>query len=299
MCTITSAGILCYSYVPGTNNLYFLLAQDDNDNKYKCSNWSDLGGRVETGESIYDTAARECIEESMALIDMSLDIDDTAKEDRETNSVDEYSESDEYSERDEEYSESDEYSEYSGHSSSSSDDEKYNFKSYFVTAECIFTDFDRLRKDLRDREFTYCITDTNKFSTKSIERICFLKRIRWQPRLSEKFSYFREHLLQLKNICDIYHQQPHAQQFYEQMLLTYAKLPTDVKQHPCIEIITHPILDIYVDPSYLEKRALQWWSFPTLKQVQRKKGIFKQHKFRKGFMQTLSWALNKMGKHCK
>ena len=70
-----SAGILCYSYAETTQDIYFLLGRQRQTADWPrgSNRWSEFGGCVEEGESEVHCAAREFVEESMALIPISGD----------------------------------------------------------------------------------------------------------------------------------------------------------------------------------------------------------------------------------
>ena len=67
-----SAGILIYTVDPATNELLFVVAQEEHHVGWSNSGtWSAFeGGRKSCDVDVYDTAAREFIEESLSSIDM-------------------------------------------------------------------------------------------------------------------------------------------------------------------------------------------------------------------------------------
>jgi hypothetical protein len=67
------AGILPLASYKG--KLYFLFSRETKDKSYKDSGlWSDFGGSSEKGEGFFDTAVRECWEESMGIMGTKKDI---------------------------------------------------------------------------------------------------------------------------------------------------------------------------------------------------------------------------------
>lgn len=74
-----SAGVLCYSYAEPTQDIYFLLGRQRQTADWPrgSNRWSDFGGCVEDSEGESESevhcAAREFVEESMALVPISAD----------------------------------------------------------------------------------------------------------------------------------------------------------------------------------------------------------------------------------
>lgn len=70
---IVSAGVLPYAYSPQSNQIYFLMGQESYNSLWPrhSSRWSDFGGRVDTDETETQTAAREFIEESLNVVQLS------------------------------------------------------------------------------------------------------------------------------------------------------------------------------------------------------------------------------------
>jgi hypothetical protein len=67
-CYIT-AGIICVTAHPITNEIYYLLGQEPSKN----NTWCDFGGRVELLESPITTASREFDEESLGVVKLFPD----------------------------------------------------------------------------------------------------------------------------------------------------------------------------------------------------------------------------------
>lgn len=67
---VLSAGILCYAYADTTHDIYFLLGRDrpSPDWPRGSTRWSDFGGGLLPGETETEGAAREFVEESMAIV---------------------------------------------------------------------------------------------------------------------------------------------------------------------------------------------------------------------------------------
>src|SRR5438105_4338369 len=66
-----SAGVLCYSIPPNSDEIFFLLGRECHI--IECKNlvrkcWCDFGGKMEQGEKEEDTASREFFEESMGIV---------------------------------------------------------------------------------------------------------------------------------------------------------------------------------------------------------------------------------------
>ena len=68
-----SAGIFPYSYVPNSDQIYFLVGQEAYNSqwpRHSCR-WSDFGGKIEPDETETHAAAREFLEESLGVIQLS------------------------------------------------------------------------------------------------------------------------------------------------------------------------------------------------------------------------------------
>lgn len=65
-----TAGIVCYSVEPKTQNIYVLLGQETCFYNLSLDRgvWCDFGGKIDPGEDILDAAAREFSEESLCTI---------------------------------------------------------------------------------------------------------------------------------------------------------------------------------------------------------------------------------------
>lgn len=84
----------------------------------------------------------------------------------------------------------------------------------------------------------------------------------------------------------------------KQMLQTYNEIPDCIRRHPAITLHTvcyqetEYLYDITVSEAYLEKSEVQWWSLPRLYDALRDGGVLRKSKFRYTFLPFLSVVLD-------
>lgn len=85
---ISGAGVLCYTHLPTTGALAILLGKEKETPGWKqgSNKWSSFSGKVEPHEKAFEGAAREFVEESLAMVpletppgDVPVKIEDVAK----------------------------------------------------------------------------------------------------------------------------------------------------------------------------------------------------------------------------
>jgi hypothetical protein len=258
---VVSAGVLCYAYTETTHDIFFLLGKEKSDPNWSQSNkWCDFGGSLQPQETEEQGAAREFVEESMGVVSLAME-------------------------------------------------------DYGVimdsTPPSFFTQIDKVTRVLEEKKYTFRLSVGVKKpnavpqspSTPTLQpdlplepppttnkqnrtRVCYVKRIPWQPDLPEKFDQLRQVLVYLHDLA--LENQSLARDYY----LTLA---SGLQQHPSILVTRDPdkkITRITVQEEYLEKQQLGWWSLPRLKTIMRNKWVYRDKNcFRTGFRTTLATVL--------
>lgn len=162
-----------------------------------------------------------------------------------------------------------------------------------------------IENSLNDEQYTSCIVDNRSNNHK---RHTYLVRIPWQPRLPSSYEYIYEFLSGLHNVSTKYHnlrRDPNVDirdilDAFEKMISFYKSGTITAQIHPAIKVnyIYRPsrlISNITVNPVFIEKSELKWWSIPQLNEAVRKRGFFGEgHTFRRCFVNTLSYAVNQL-----
>jgi hypothetical protein len=239
---VLSAGVLPYAYAPYSNNVYFLLGQEAFDPRWRTSErWCDFGGCFKKDETESHCAAREFVEESMAVVQTS------ENENKETRRL---------------------------------------------------MDIGAVENMISAKQYTYRIAlsvEHNKIgmpNEQKAQRVCYLKRVPWQPDAPEHFKTIYGHLKKLKELdTDLTH---------DQMVEYWEKLPEWIKYHPAISVsyrtgtgVNLQVDVLSINPEWMEKQQIGWWSLPRLRQVLRNGGRFKRHLFRYGFLPTMAVVIEK------
>lgn len=121
-------------------------------------------------------------------------------------------------------------------------------------------------------------------------RVCYVKRIPWQPELPEQFQCLRQ---QLEGI-DVLSRDNMAA-----ATTKFATLPREVQIHPAFEL-RHDhhgtLVAVTVKAEYLEKQQVGWWSLHRLRSIIRNGGSYKnKYCFRIGFLSTLAVIVEHFG----
>jgi len=232
---VLSAGILCYAYTETTHDIFFLLGRERPalDWPRGSNRWSDFGGCLIPGETEVHGAAREFVEETMAVVPFAAEEMNVSR----------------------------------------------------------FVDVSQVERVLDDKKFTFrvavdvsdrAIVTENEHSKKL--RVCYVKRIPWQPDLPERFDQVRDVLDRLATL---------ASENMERAIEFYDSLTSDMKHHPAIVLARREegdsIQSISVKAEYREKNQIGWWSLHRLKAVIKNGGAYKnKYCFRIGFLSTLA-----------
>ena len=112
---------------------------------------------------------------------------------------------------------------------------------------------------------------SNMYRRLAVQRVYFLKELPWLPQLPQKFSELRDDLLAIKRGTK------------------EAKPP---RTHPALTYNDCGMLT--VDPHYLEKHSMQWWSLDRLREVVANNGRFKNQRFRGSFMRALRIVVQRL-----
>lgn len=157
-------------------------------------------------------------------------------------------------------------------------------------------DVAHMHQQLQDKSYLYrveCITEAVKNTHTHVRKskICYLKRIPWQPHLPEVFRLVNSTLRRLSILST-----PNSQLDFNEPLQTFwLSMPTWLQTHPAVNVTREndKILTVSVNPEWLEKQQIGWWSLPRLRAVIKNGGRFKKQMFRYGFLSTLSMILDK------
>lgn len=138
------------------------------------------------------------------------------------------------------------------------DQKKKDYSTYYET----------LLRKLEEKDYyrKICIeSSTNQY------RVYYVIYIPWQPVASNRFQKARSQLMQLQKRGTV-----------------------------CRGKFTHQpgiLGNGAVDPHYLEKCRIQWWSIERISDVIRSRGRFKENKFRRGFLPALEICVNELKKN--
>jgi len=84
---------------------------------------------------------------------------------------------------------------------------------------------------------------------------------------------------------------------FNKMNSWWSQLPDFEKTHPALQCVTSrdgALWDLSVDPHFMEKDRVAWWSVPLLRRVVKNNGILKGEKFRHIFLPTLKVIIDQM-----
>jgi hypothetical protein len=119
-------------------------------------------------------------------------------------------------------------------------------------------------------------------------RVCYVKRIDWQPEIVDQFQETYLNLCELKRLKD-----PGLK------LKLWNSLPSHVRFHPALTFhydAENNVKNVFVKTEWTENQQIGWWSLPRLKYVIRNGGQYKKHIFRQGFLPTLEIILDEFDK---
>ena len=143
---------------------------------------------------------------------------------------------------------------------------------------------DDVRFALEQRNFTFRVSGTAAKDPEEHQRVCYVKRIPWQPDLPEKFDHVRQHLDQVLKIA--------SQDGMEVAIAYWSTLPQSIQEHPAFSITRSEndvISSVTVKPEYTEKQQIGWWSMFRLRTILRNEGAYRnKFCFRIGFLSTLA-----------
>lgn len=95
----------------------------------------------------------------------------------------------------------------------------------------------------------------------------FLKQIPWNPEICHTFNMLRNQISKLQDT-------------------KLSSCPYTLKDHPAL-VKNYEKETLSVNPCFLEKQSINWWSLDRLKEVIKHRGKFKNQRFRKSFMPVL------------
>lgn len=263
----TNAGILCYSVCPDTNEIYFLLCRDrcQPDWPRSASRWSEFGGRRQGTEAAEETAAREFIEESMGLVAINPPMPEHTETDHDSVmyiNVHEVMQTLEQG--------------------------LYTFAVHIIDYNSPFT-------FAHAHAHAHTNTPTKPVHQPSY-RVCFVKRIPWQPEVPERFFAIRRDIDEFLDFTSHHPEMPR-----EFTVESYCHLRPAVRSCPCFHIDVHPdtkqIEHVHVNMDYREKQQLKWWHISQLQTIVNE---FLNHPerpqcpLRRSFVKTLALVLLQM-----
>ncbi len=121
-------------------------------------------------------------------------------------------------------------------------------------------------------------------------RVCYVKRIPWQPDLPEQFQCLRQHLETIDTL---------SRQDMAAATTRFATLPREVQSHPAFDVCRNAhgqVVAVTVKSEYLEKQQIGWWSLHRLRSIIRNGGSYKnKYCFRIGFLSTLAVIVEHFG----
>jgi hypothetical protein len=167
---VLSAGILCYAYADSTHDIFFLLGRDrpSPDWPRGSTRWSDFGGGLLPGETETEGAAREFVEESMAIVALPQDTAHVLPTSPFVNLT---------------------------HVQGLLEQKKYTFRvaATVIDRNAVTEEKDKKAEDEQEMRKV---------------RVCYVNRIPWQPDLPEKFDKIKEVLDKLgdtENMQEVLH----------------------------------------------------------------------------------------------
>lgn len=244
--TLLSAGVLCYSYAESTGDLYFLLGRE----RASGGPWSRAGCSrwSDFGGAVHDGESDvQCASREFVEETMGLV--------------------------------------HLTHNNADADE-----------STCYYTQAQDTEAILRQDNFTLRISlDTNTDRVVSAcpvnedepqrLRVCYLKRIPWQPDLPDKFDHLKHFLDALAGVEE---DTPRAVAYYHSM-------PHHIQTHPAVVVTrdaNNTVCGVSVRREYLEKQQIGWWSLARLETILDNGGIYKnKYCFRIGFLSTLAVVL--------
>jgi hypothetical protein len=301
---ILSCGILCWSKPPGTNDVYFLLGKERKNRKWKqgSNRFSDFGGGAKAGENAFDCATREFVEESLACVQVLPDrytpLNELAATTKGLLRAGTYTAA----------------------------------IQLFVypkvpapiapanptTEKTPETNVDKVVNlgENRDWRTAGPIRTPSQFPSPTLvqigqpcfapmnpapkTRVCFLKFIPWQPGCPRYFLKVHRYLQRLYTFAGKAGDEALTQPDHLQKVIQmYEELPYSIRKHPAINIKRNPatneIASLTVNPDYLEKQLVSWWSLPMIDKVIENNGQYNKFIFRKNFLPFLRIAAQILG----
>lgn len=331
---ICNAGILPYMIAPNpANDIYVLLGKEENivGWKYGSNKWSSFAGCADEHDvDVENTAAREFVEESMAMISIIPSDDVEIALPRESNAENMWI------------------------------PESLQIN---VSPKC-YVKTEDIYEDLKKGNYTHKITMKKIIMDKTYSSVSFLKRIPWQPELPIHFEMTRTRFILIKitsenyrnvvsnlkgnmplpgnnmesdiiinihmtddenevrysiwNVNGIYYktislntiQEEYNEDknnvkmvidMWQRMRQAFYRLPYYMRSHPALVITMIPntalLLNIQVKDCYMEKQSIEWWSLPRLTEVLRHGGVFRGEMFRSNFLPFLAVVIEILKTH--
>lgn len=152
------------------------------------------------------------------------------------------------------------------------------FENYPETQRASSTYAPALLRMLQNEDYLFKITlmETDEVRSSEEGRVYFVKEVPWQPEFSKRFHDTRSTLLSARSQTAI------------------DGVPYVFRQHPALSTSSLEAT-LTVNRHYLEKQSVKWWSLDRLREVIcKRKGRYKFHRFRKGFLPVLEHFLTRM-----
>lgn len=100
-------------------------------------------------------------------------------------------------------------------------------------------------------------------------RLYYIKEVPWQPAVVARFAQTREVLLQWRDTPNT------------------TTLPEYMREHPGLTAQG-------INPHFIEKLRVQWWSISQLKEIVHNRGWYRNQQFRRGFLPVLKIIIAKL-----
>lgn len=308
---ILSAGLLLYSYAPNTNDIYFLLGQERKISGWSGSGkWSDFGGIKHKNESGIECATRECIEETLGIVKFYSEIDNNSHT---TKLIIQNKKIlfKHLTERQYTYKVSlsvHHNCQSKFHRGSNGDNNRKNIESKHIHKHIHTQDYGHNNDlpcyenhcKLRKTYFRSNLTGSSKNIKTTYKhvnhkfplnglRVCYVKKIPWQPEIPNQFKKLHKILKKIKYMDD-------SEIMQEELIRYWNQLPDWIKHHPSLSLSYDEKMNveyISVAEQWLEKTNISWWSLPRLEQMIKNGGRYKNDSFRLGFLPALSTIIKK------